>query len=142
MSVAVHGSTMPSHTNDTRRSLWNRATAQRNVAIYAAILVAVPAAYAFHTAFDASGGDFLLLLTLAVGVPTAYNDNWPAHDRTWKTVAWVVVACTVAIATFAALFLAGTDLLALAPFPASVGAFLVTSGAVHGVPFALFGRED
>ncbi|WP_424019659.1 hypothetical protein ACOZ4N_09355 [Halorientalis pallida] len=132
---------MPSHSTDGRSSLWDRATAQRNVAIYAAILVAVPAAYGFHTVFDAGGGDFLLLMTLAVGVPTAYNDYWPAFDRTWKAVAWVLVACTVATAAFAGLFLAGTERLALSAFPASVGAFLVTVGGVHAVPLALFGRE-
>jgi hypothetical protein len=131
---------MPSHSDDTRTSLWDRATAQRNVAIYAAILVAVPTAYGFHTVFDASGGDFLLLMTLAVGVPSVYNDNWPAYDRTWKAVAWVLVACAVATAAFAGLFLAGTDGLGLSPFLTSVGAFLVTVGGVHAVPFALFGR--
>ncbi|RXK48382.1 hypothetical protein [Halorientalis pallida] len=133
---------MPSHSNDARSTLWDRATAQHNVAIYAAILVAVPTAYGFHTLLDASGGDFLLLMTLAVGVPTAYRDNWPVYDRTWKTVAWVLVACTVATAAFAGLFLAGTTVLALSPVPASVGAFLVTVGGVHAVPFVLCGRGD
>ncbi|MFB6085047.1 MAG: hypothetical protein ABEJ94_12470 [Halorientalis sp.] len=132
---------MRSDSTDARSSLWDRATAQRNVAIYVAILVAVPVAYGFHTVFDASGGDFLLLMTLAVGVPTAYNDNWPAYDRTWKAVGWVLAASVLAAATFAGLFLAGIEVLALSPLLASVGAFLVTSGGVHAVSFALFGRE-
>ncbi|SEN20831.1 hypothetical protein SAMN05216388_100257 [Halorientalis persicus] len=118
---------MPSHSADTQRSLWDRATAQRNVAIYAAILVAVPVAYGFHLAFDGEGADFLLLLTLAVGVPTSYNTYWPSYDRTWKAVAWVIVAAAAATAAFTGLFVAGTKLLALSPFPASIGAFLVTS---------------
>jgi hypothetical protein len=67
------------------------------------------------------------LLTLAVGVPTSYNTYWPSYDRTWKAVAWVIVAAAAATAAFTGLFVAGTKLLALSPFPASIGAFLVTS---------------
>jgi hypothetical protein len=133
---------VPSHSNDSRSSLWDRATAHSNVAIYAAIVVAVPTAYGFHSVVDAGAGDFLLLMTLAVGVPTSYNDHWPSYDRTWKVVAWVLVTCVLATAAFTGLYLVARDGLALSPFPASAGAFTVTFTGVYGVPFALFGRGD
>lgn len=102
-------------------------TDQRQLTILAAILVALPTAYAFHAAFGgaALGGDFLLLLTLAVGVPTAYDSYWPAYDRTRTAVGWVLAACVVATTEFVALYLVGTAL-GLAPIHASAGAFLVT----------------
>ncbi|AQL41897.1 hypothetical protein BV210_03835 [Halorientalis sp. IM1011] len=131
---------MPSSSTDTRSSLWDRATAQRNVVIYVAILVAVPTAYGFHTLVDAAAGDFLLLMTLATGVPMTYNNYWPAYDRTWKAVGWVLVTCTLATGVFTGLYLAGTDLLAVAPFPASAGAFAVTFLGVHGIGYLWHGR--
>ena len=142
MSVAAHASTVPSHSNDSRGSLWDRATAQRNVVIYAAVLVAVPAAYGFHVVFSGQEAGFLLLVTLGVGVPTAYNSYWPTYDRLWKTVVWVVGAAALSAAAFAGLFVAGTDLFALSAFPASASAFVVTAVGVHGIPFVVFGRGD
>jgi len=108
--------------------VFDRATTQRNLTIFVAILVAVPTAYAFQTivAGGASVGDFLLLVTLAVGVPTAYDERWPRYNRTWKAVAWVVVACAVVAVEFAALYLVGTEYVGLDPAYASIGAFLVT----------------
>ncbi|AZH26202.1 hypothetical protein [Haloplanus aerogenes] len=102
-------------------------TDQRQVTILVAILVALPTAYAFHATFggDTTGGGFLLLMTLAVGVPTAYDTHWPAYDRTWQAVGWVFAACVVATVEFVGLYLVGTAL-GLAPIPAAIGAFLVT----------------
>lgn len=117
---------MPS--TSTRNGLAGRMATQRNLTILVAILVAVPAAYGFRTAFggDGIGASFLLLMTLAVGVPTAYDDYWPQYDRAWLAVAWVLVACVVATAEFVGLYLLGTEVLGLSPLVASVGAFLVT----------------
>jgi hypothetical protein len=103
-------------------------TDQRNLTIFAAILVAVPTAYAFTLYVDAGGGgDFLLLLTLAVGVPTAYDEYWPRYDETWKAVAWVVAACVWATAEFTAVYLLVVDVLSLSPVVGALGAFLVTT---------------
>lgn len=102
-------------------------TAQRNVVVFAAILVAVPVTGAYVETVGGGEGSVLLLLTLAVVVPQAYLEHWPAYDATWKAVAWVVVACAVATVEFAVLFVVGTELLALAPLHASAGAFLVTT---------------
>mgnify|MGYP006302945469 CR=1 FL=1 len=126
---------MPSTATETDDSLFDRATAQRNVVIYVAILVAVPTAYGFHTLVDAAAGDFLLLMTLAVGVPMTYDNYWPAYDRTWKAVGWVLVTCTAATAIFTGLYLAATDLLALSPFPASAATFAVTFAGIHGIGY-------
>lgn len=116
---------MPS--TSTLSHLYERATTQRNVTIYTAILVGVPGAYAFQEAVGASGDGFLLLLLLAVGVPTAYDEHWPHYDRTWQAVAWVLVACLVVWIEYAALYLAGTTFTPLSSFQAGVAAFLVTS---------------
>jgi hypothetical protein len=126
MSVRRHGVAVPSNTVLARIRTWS--TAQRNVTIFAAILVGVPTAYAFTRALDGGGGgDFLLLVTLAVGVPTAYDEYWPRYDRTWKAVAWVVLACAVAAAEFTGVYLVLDDVVALSPVAASVGAFLATT---------------
>lgn len=116
---------MPSPTV-ARVSDW--VTSQRNLTIFVAILVAVPTAYAFQSRVTGGGspGDFLLLLTLAVGVPTAYDEYWPRYDQTWKAILWVLTACLVATVEFVALYLGGTGYVNLSPFSAAVGAFLVT----------------
>lgn len=116
---------MPS---STASRLYARAITRRNLTIFVAIVVALPTAYAFRSTVghgQRSGG-FLLLLTLAVGVPTAYDEYWPDYDRTWKAVAWVLVACTVATAEFVGIYLAETALVGLPPVHAAVGAVLVT----------------
>ncbi|MFD1570413.1 hypothetical protein [Halorubrum laminariae] len=103
------------------------ATAQRQVAILAAIIVAIPTTYGFQSAVDgdAFAGSFFLLMTLAVGVPSAYDDYWPHYDQTSKAVAWVLAACAVAAVEFTALYLAGTALIDIS-WVAPVGAFSVT----------------
>jgi hypothetical protein len=116
---------MPSTSAGSRFRAW--ATAQQQVVTLAAILVALPAAYAFHTTLGGSAGGLFLLLLLGVGVPTAYDDHWPAYDRTWQAVAWTLVACGVVAAAFTGLYVAGREWLALGTFPAAVGAFLATT---------------
>ncbi|WP_254829409.1 hypothetical protein [Haloglomus salinum] len=111
-------------TNSSRIREW--VTAQQTVATLAAILVALPAAYAFETAFAGSSGSFLILMTLGVGVPMAYDEYWSSYDRMRTAVGWVLVACAVAAGAFVGCYLVGTGLLSLDPFLAGVGAFLVT----------------
>lgn len=102
------------------------ATTQRTVTTLAALLVAMPTAYAFRSAVGGIAGGFLLLWTLGVGVPSAYRNYWPTYDRTWRAVAWVLVACAVATVAFTGLHVVGTAVAGLSPFLAAVGAFLVT----------------
>jgi hypothetical protein len=103
-------------------------TTQRNLTILVAILVSVPIAYGFRAVVGGAdfGGSFLLLMTLAVGVPTAYDEFWPKYDRTWDAIIWVVAACIVATTEFTGLYLMGTGLGNLSPFLGSTGAFLIT----------------
>jgi hypothetical protein len=93
-------------------------TIQRNLTILVAILVSVPIAYGFRAVVGGAdfGGSFLLLMTLAVGVPTAYDEFWPKYDRTWDAIIWVVAACIVATTEFTGLYLMGTGLGNLSPF--------------------------
>mgnify|MGYP000660487357 CR=1 FL=1 len=101
---------------------------QRNLTIFTAILVAVPTAFAFRARFGdgAFAGSFLLLITLAVSVPTAYDRYWPRYTRLWKAVAWVLVACAVVAVEFTVLYVLGTEMLELVPLHAAISAFLVT----------------
>ena len=117
---------MPSTSTSPNVADWM--TSQRNVTILVAILVAVPVAYGFQMVVSGAnlGGSFLLLMTLAVGVPTAYDEYWPKYDRTWNTIVWVVVACVVVTVEFTGLYLIGTGPGNLSPLFASVGAFLIT----------------
>ena len=116
---------MPS--TSTLGTIRERATTQRNVTILTAILVAVPVAYAFHLWSDAQQGEFLLLMILAVGVPTAFDDFHGPFDRTWKALLWILAACAVVTVEFVGLYVVSTDALGQSPFLASVGAFLVTT---------------
>lgn len=65
-------------------------------------------------------------MTLAVGVPTAYDEYWPHYKQTWKAITWGLVACLVVIIEFVGLYLIGTDYISLSPSYASIGAFLIT----------------
>ena len=104
-------------------------TAQRNIVIFFSILVAVPTAYGFQATVgqgeQATG--FLLLMMLAVGVPTTYNDHWSTYDSTWKAIGWVFVASLAVLLQFGALYAIGTRILEVSTFAAAVGAFLITS---------------
>jgi len=117
---------MPSTSTVTR--IYNWATTQRNLTIFVAILVAVPTAYGFQSIVSGGGssGEFLLLMTLAVGVPTAYDEFWPRYNQTWKAIAWVLAACFVVAVEFVSLYFIGTEYVSLSPFYASTGAFLIT----------------
>lgn len=117
--------------------LSDRFVTQRNATILVAILVGIPTSYAVASAVGGQATGFLLLVTLAVAVPTAYDEYWPRYDNTGKAVGWILGACTVATAAFTALYLVGTDLLSLSTFVAASGAFLVTD--LGG--FALLGRR-
>lgn len=112
---------------------------QRNLTILVAILVAVPIAYGFRVMVSGAdfGGSFLLLMTLAVGVPSAYDEYWPKYDRIWDAVIWIVLACIVATTEFIGLYLVGTELgnLSLHFLRQSVRSSLLTSGTSRGSQF-------
>ena len=118
---------MPSTSMLNRSLTW--LTAQRNIVIFVSILVAVPTAYGFQATVgrgeQATG--FLLLMMLAVGVPTTYNDQWPVYDRTWKAIGWVLVASVMVLVQFGAIYAIGTMVIGLSTFASAVGAFLITS---------------
>jgi len=118
---------MPSTNSSSNMPDW--LTTQRNLTIIVAILVAVPIAYGFRVMGSSADyeGSFLLLMTLAVGVPTAYDEYWPKYDKIWNAVAWVFAACIVATMEFISLYLVGTEFGDLSPFLASIGAFLITN---------------
>jgi len=115
---------MPS--TNTETPIRERIRAQRNVVVYAALLVALPITYGFSAVFGPDGS-FLLLLTVGVVVPTAYNERWPPYDRTWKAVGWIAVASTVAAVAFAAVFTLAVRLFSASALVASGGAFVVTA---------------
>jgi hypothetical protein len=102
-------------------------TSQRQLTIVTAIVVALPTTYAFQSVIggDPFAGSFLLLMTLAVGVPSAYDEYWPQYDQTWKAIAWILVACVVAAVEFTGLYLVGTAAVDVA-WVAPVGAFFIT----------------
>ena len=118
---------MSSYDVMNRISTW--LTSQRNIVIFVSILIAVPTAYGFQATIgqgeQATG--FLLLMMLAVGVPTTYNDYWPSYDRTWKAVGWVLAASVLVVVQFGALYAIGTAVTGSTPFASAVGAFLITS---------------
>lgn len=117
---------MPSTNSSSKVPDWM--TTQRNLTILVAILVAVPIAYGFRVMGSSADyeGSFLLLMTLAVGVPTAYDEYWPKYDQIWNAVVWVFAACIVATMEFIGLYFVGTEVGNLSPFLASIGAFLIT----------------
>ncbi|GAB6862634.1 hypothetical protein ACFR97_16040 [Haloplanus litoreus] len=106
----------------------NWATSQRNLTIFVSIFAAFPLSYAFQSIVseNASAGSFLLLVTLAVGVPTAYDEYWPQYDQTWKAIGWILLACVIVTIEFSSLYIVGTEYAGLTPLYASTGAFLVT----------------
>ena len=117
---------MPSTSVVSRVTNW--ATSQRNLTIFVSIFAAFPLSYAFQSIVseNASAGSFLLLVTLAVGVPTAYDEYWPQYDQTWKAIGWILIACVVVTIEFIGLYIVGTEYINLTPLYASSGAFLVT----------------
>ncbi|MFC7174428.1 hypothetical protein ACFQL0_15900 [Haloplanus litoreus] len=105
----------------------NWATSQRNLTIFVSIFAAFPLSRIPINSFrECISGSFLLLVTLAVGVPTAYDEYWPQYDQTWKAIGWILLACAVVTIEFIGLYIVGTEYLDLTPLYASAGAFLVT----------------
>lgn len=100
-------------------SLRERLLTPRNAAILTAIAVALPAAYLVHTSFRAEQADFLLLLALGVGVPTALEGAVP-HSLT-GAVALTLGACSVVAVLFAGVY--ALALSVAGQFPAAVVAF-------------------
>jgi hypothetical protein len=117
---------MPSTNFVSRMTAW--VTCQRNLTIFVSILAAFPLSYAFQSiaSESASAGSFLLLVTLAVGVPTAYDEYWPHYDQTSKALIWILGACLVVTIEFGGLYIVGTEYVSLTPRFASTGAFLIT----------------
>ena len=117
---------MPSTSVVSRVTDW--VTSQRNITIFVSIFAAFPLSYAFQSLVseNASAGSFLLLVTVAVGVPTAYDEYWPKYDQTWKAIGWILLACLVVTIEFVGLYIVGTEYVNLTPLYASAGTFLVT----------------
>jgi hypothetical protein len=110
---------MPSTRLSSLRERW---LTPRNAGILAAVVVALPAAYLFHTAFRAEQADFLLLLALGVGVPTALDGVGP--DDLAGAVALTLGACAVVGVLFVGVYVA--TLSVAGQFPAAVVAFVVS----------------
>lgn len=108
---------MPS-TNPPLRERW---LTPRNVTILTAIAVALPAAYLFHTSVRAEQADFLLLLALGVGVPTAL-EGFVGSLR--EAVRLSLGACAVIAALFTGVYFATRSV--AGEFPAAVVAFVVS----------------
>jgi hypothetical protein len=125
---------MPSVPTASRLRTW--LTCSTNVAIFASIVVAIPASYLADAWFP--GGDavsFLVLLAVGVGVPTIYDAYGPTADGVVGTVAWVF-----GVAVASALFFFGLFVVAvragLSPFRAAVATFLVVE--LGGTALAAF----
>lgn len=126
---------MPSANSPSGIYRW--ATAQRQLTIFAGVAAALPTAYAFRSAFGSGAGSFLLLVTLGVAVPTAYDEYWPAYERARAAVAWILAACVVATAAFVACYLVATGAARLGATLGAAVAFVLTN--LGG--FALLGRR-
>lgn len=105
---------------------------QRNLTIAMAVFMALPITYAFAETFGAAGA-FLLLVTVGVGVPTAYDAYWPGYERTDTALAWIVLAAVVAAVEYTALFYGGVAVLDLDARLASGGAFLLTTAGNYAL---------
>jgi hypothetical protein len=111
--------------------LRERAMTRRNLTILVAIVVAVPTAYAFHVWSGAEGGDFLLLMLLGVGVPTAFDEFKQGVTDTLPAVGWILGASLVVTIEYAGLYVIGTETLGVSSFRASVGTFLLVWAMNH-----------
>lgn len=110
---------MPSTRLSSLRERW---LTPRNAAILAAVAVALPAAYVFHASFRAEQADFLLLLALGVGVPTALDGVGP--DNPGGAVALTLGVCAVVGVLFAGVYVLALSV--AGQFPAAVVAFVVS----------------
>ncbi|MFB6293676.1 MAG: hypothetical protein ABEH60_05390 [Halonotius sp.] len=118
---------MPSTNLPSRVFGW--LTTQRNLTILVAICIALPTAYGFRMVVDGadSGGSFLLLMSLGVGIPSAYANYGTTYDRVRNAVAWVILGCIAVTATFTSLYLVGTELGDLSHFLGGNVAFVITN---------------
>lgn len=116
-----------------------RATTARNVSIYTAILTSMPLAYGFRVATGYGPGSFLVLVAIAVGVPTALDHRVTDHDSYETTVGRTVGLSMVVLVLFSALYVAGTTMLSLPHFQVAAVTFLVASLLP---PAVLDGRSD
>ena len=113
--------------DSTLGHLYSRATTQRKLAVYTAVLVAIPVVYTIETTGTAQTEALpVLLILLVIGVPEAYGKHWPQYERPRNTVAWTLVACLLVAMEFAGVYtiLSGYD---AHPTVASLGAALLLS---------------
>lgn len=107
-----------------------RATSPRNVSIFTAILVGLPAALVFRELAGYGPGSFLLLLAVAVGVPTALDQHGELGNH-WGAVGKTLVGSVGVTAVLSGLYAAGRVGLSLPRFQVAVVAFLIAElGAV------------
>lgn len=113
---------------DMTSTVYRWATTQRNLTIFVSILIAIPMVYVFQSQIIESefAASFFLLATLAVGVPSAYDEYWPQYSQTWKAIVWVLVAAVIATIEFTGLYLLGIEFVDLSPTVTAVCAFFVT----------------
>lgn len=126
---------MPS--SGTRSRLRRRATSTRIVSTVTAVAVALPAAYTFHGHFPGDQSGLLLLVAVAVGIPSAFDEYGPAFERRRDCVFATLWVCSVVVVTYVGSFAAGIDTLGVSPFLASIVAFLVGFLGPVGVLAAL-----
>lgn len=92
--------------DSTLGHLYSKATTQRKLAVYTAVLVAIPVVYITElTGLTQTGGLPVLLILLVIGVPETYGKHWPQYERTRKTVAWTLAACLLVTLEFVCLYI-------------------------------------
>jgi hypothetical protein len=106
-------------------SLEGQMLTQRNITIIVAIVIAIPVSFLFQSAFPGTAGSFLLLLTVGVSVPKAYDEYWPAYEKTWKAVFWIGSATAVTTIQFSGLFLLGSEVATMSASLSAGMAFLL-----------------
>lgn len=115
-----------------------RATTARNVSICTAILTGLSVAYAFRIATGYGPGSFLLLIGVAVGVPTALDQRKAQRDGYESTVTRTVALSMVVLVLFSTFYLGGTALQSLPRFQVAAVAFLIA----YLVPLAVLDGSE
>ncbi len=106
------------------RFLEGQPLTQRNITIIVAIVFAIPVSFLFQAIVSGTAGSVLLLLTVGVSVPKAYDEYWPAYKQTWKAVLWVGSAAALTTVEFSGLFLLGSEVATMSPSLSAGVAFL------------------
>lgn len=101
-----------------------RATSPRNASIFTAILIGLPLALAFREVAGYGPGSFLLLLAVAVGVPTALDQHREIESHR-SAVSKTLVGSLAVAAVLSGLYAAGRVVLSLPRFQVAVVAFLI-----------------